>query len=59
MPASTPPGEERPAPLDETPSSPADEPPRRLPIGCHPLVFGVVAATLQMAGILLLLRTCG
>ena len=49
-PPSTPPEPDAPVPTDE---------PRRLPIGCHPLVFGVVAATLQMAGILILMRACG
>ena len=47
---------------DEEPAAPPESPTieeRRLPIGCHPLVFGVVAATLQMAAILLLLRGCG
>lgn len=46
---------DEPEATSETPES--EE--RRLPIGCHPLVFGVVAATLQMAAILLLMRGCG
>lgn len=45
----------------EKPEPPIAEPPLpepRIPPGCHPLVFGVVMATLEMAAILLLWRGC-
>lgn len=49
---------------DDPPSTPpaeAGEPPPpevRLPRGCNPLTFGVVMATLEMALILWLWRSC-
>jgi hypothetical protein len=36
--------------------APAEE--RPIPIGCHPFVFGVVAATIQLALTLYLMRSC-
>lgn len=49
----TPPEHERPP--ERTPDPPPSE--RPVPRGCHPLVFGVVAATIQMA-VLLYFMNC-
>ena len=46
---------------DASPAEPASEPPRAerpMPRGCNPLVFGIVAATIQMAILLYFMPSC-
>jgi len=46
---------------DEPPAEPASEPPtveRPIPRGCNPLVFGIVAATIEMAILLYFMQSC-
>jgi hypothetical protein len=51
-------------PAEHTPESAAPEaspptiPERPIPRGCNPLVFGVVAATIQLALTVYFMRTC-
>jgi len=54
---------ERPAPNDDAagatetlPRGDAGE--RPIPIGCHPFVFGIVAATIQLVLTIVLMRSC-
>jgi hypothetical protein len=41
---------------EQPPREPSPEP--RVPRGCHPLVFGVVMATIQMAVLLYFMGRC-
>jgi len=53
-----PPPSNAPPPEPSAPSEPALPAERPLPRGCHPLVFGVVMATLQLVATLYFMGWC-
>ena len=47
-----------PTPDADRTDAPPGIPERPIPIGCHPFVFGVIAATIQLAITIYLMRSC-